>query len=171
MEVFTSRSRDHFPISSAGSRSSHRDRFLPTHLPRFRARCARSSLSSLLALERSFLPARHHRFQFRIVVRCLRLLRLPLLSTSRVGSWHCHTVASGALHRGRVFSLPPPFFIPFSPSCNLHDHSLRQLASSSPRHLLKCCFALLQGHFGRLHDKLCSSMGPLKGGSILLNAY
>ena len=40
MEFFTSRSWDHFPIFSAGSRSSHRDRFLPSHLPRFRARHA-----------------------------------------------------------------------------------------------------------------------------------
>jgi hypothetical protein len=94
------------------------------------------------------------------MVRCHRL-HLPLVSNSRVGSWHCHTVASGALHRGRALSLPPPLFLhTILPSCNLHGHSLRQLASSSPRHLLKCCFALLQGHFGSLFFMLIALWVP-----------
>ena len=165
MEFFTSRSRDHFPIFSAGSRSSHRDRFLPTHLPRFRARCARSSPSSLLALERPFLQLTIPRFQFRIVVRYLRLLRLPLPSTSLFLSSNSAPSVSSAFFVGGGFSLPsPPFSCHLdSTSCNLHDHSLRQLASSSPRHLLKCCFALLQGHFGSLFFKLTALWVPLRG--------
>jgi hypothetical protein len=46
-----------FPNVFSGSRPSLRDRFLPTHLPRFRARSARPTLPLLLALERPFCPA------------------------------------------------------------------------------------------------------------------
>jgi hypothetical protein len=46
-----------FPNAPSGSRSSLRDRFLPTHLPRFRTSCARPTLPPLLALERPFHPA------------------------------------------------------------------------------------------------------------------
>jgi hypothetical protein len=97
MGVFTSRSRDQLPIFSVGSRSSHRDQFLPTHLPRFRTRCARSSPSPLLALERSFLPARHSRYQFRIMVRYLRLLQRALLSSASARSLLVVLIARGSM--------------------------------------------------------------------------
>ena len=161
MEVFTSRSRDQLPIFSAGSRSLHRDRFLPTHLPRFRARCARSSPLSLLALELPFLPAHHSRYQFRMVVRYLRLLQRALLSSASARSLLVVLIARGNMTK---FSLPSPFSCHFRPPALLKGHFLRQLASSSPRHLLKCCFALLQGHFGRSHVKPHSFMPPLYGG-------
>jgi hypothetical protein len=71
----------------------------------------------LLALERPFRPAHHHRFQFRKMVRCHRL-HFSLPSASRVGSWHCPSVAS-AHRKGRVFSVPTPFSCHIgSPSCN-----------------------------------------------------
>ena len=60
-KVFTSRSWVTSRTTSSGSRSSLHDRFLPTHLPRFRARCARSSSSPSFASRRSFLPAQHSR--------------------------------------------------------------------------------------------------------------
>jgi hypothetical protein len=106
------------------------------------------------------------------MARYLRLLRQALLSTSslvRVKPQSVHTAASGD-RIGRGFSLPPPFSMPFSTTCNEAISS--PLPSSAgvidPRHLLQCYGALLHDHFGRLHDKLHSFMGPLKGGSILL---
>ena len=105
----------HIPNASSGSRSSHRDRVLPTHLPRFRVRCARSSPSSLLALERSFLPAHHSRFQFRIMARYLRLLRQALLSTSLFVRGTVVYGGERASFVGGGFSLPPPFSCHFRP--------------------------------------------------------
>jgi hypothetical protein len=109
------------------------------------------------------------------MVRC-HWLHLPLLSTSRVAL--CAQAPRGTVHRWRRARtvggdclLPPPSLCHFSTTCNFETIS-SPLSSSAgvidPRHLLQCYGVLLHEHFGRLHDKLYSFMGPLKGGSILL---
>jgi hypothetical protein len=94
--------------------------------------------------------------------RCLASFTSALYFTR---SWHCRTVAS-ALHRGRVFSLPPPVSSHFRPPAmsRAQAHFLRQLASSTRG----TCFSatvLFKDHFSGGHNFKLAQLygGPLRG--------
>jgi hypothetical protein len=170
-EVFTSRSwvTSHKRFCwYPGSRSSHRDWFPPTHLPRFRARCARAVLATIAVrmsraiFSSSSRPAHNSRVQFRIMARCLRLLRKALLSTLlfvRVGPNSVHTVSSELHSAWEGFH------------CHHRSHAIFDLLRLSsplstsagvidPRHLLQCYFALQRPLREVTTPNLLSFMGP-----------
>jgi hypothetical protein len=103
---------------------------------RFRARCARSSLPSPFASGRSFLPAHNSRVQFRMMARDLRLLRVPLLSTSLfvrvVLPRQCRPHFE--FHREKVFTAFTAVLMPFSTSCDSQAHFLRHSCYVNWRH-------------------------------------